>query len=113
MAKKDEKPIDPPADAPPETIPFADHRAALASKDADIASLSKRCADLEADLAEHRAALARLKPPPVQARKAGRYKVVGPGAIVAHGKTCPAGSVLDLGADEAKSLGAEVEPVES
>lgn len=98
--------------ATPETISFAEHRAALTSKDADIASLSRRCAELEADLAEHRAALANLKPTPAKTRKAGRYKVVGPGSVTAHGKSHPAGAVLDLSADEAKSLGAEVEAIE-
>lgn len=98
--------------ATPETVSFAEHRAALASKDADIASLSRRCAELEADIAEHRVALTRLKPPPVQSRKAGRYKVVGPGSITTHNKSHPAGAVLDLSADEAKSLGAEVEAIE-
>lgn len=101
------------ASSAPATITLLEHQAALAAKDADAAQLSRRIEDLQGQLLEHQAALARLKPSQSPAAyKAGRFRVIGPGSVCVGSKTYPAGAVLDLGAGEAQSLGDLIAPVE-
>lgn len=107
------KKIDPEAESTSKPEPSVEQlQEQLAAKDRDVAILEERCARLELELDRHRQELAKLRPPtPAKERGAGRYKVVGPGSVVVNKQSCPAGTIVELSADEAKSLGAEVEPV--
>lgn len=53
-----------------------------------------------------------LPPPvPVSKRKAGKYRVKGPGSVMRERKLLAPGTMLELSEDDARSLGDAVEPV--
>lgn len=48
-------------------------------------------------------------PPPASERKAGRYRIRGPGSVMVKHKLCRPGEVIDLSAEDAQGLGDQVE----